>query len=241
MPQLTHHNFYSNFTASLKAGDLDLTNDILANEISDFIVFDTDKIVQALNKSDIKITKDNTDEQIVDSVIKNINTNSKLRSALAFIIAEGNEMLVSATDKAKQLTIISTISDGLLKVGKGISDNSEEFKTGTMDQIVSKAEKRKEYKRIIWNKDKKGVSGVAALLISLGVITGVVIIVYLIQRNAVAKSIPDMILGTQPAPMIPVPVVPVPPVPVAAAVQAVQPVQPIALLPEVATAPQMPV
>ena len=233
MPQFTHQNFYSNFTASLKSGDLDLTNDILANEISDFIVFQTDKIIKALNQSDIKIDKDNTDEEIVDSVIKNINTNNKLPKALGFIIADGNDMLVASNDKAKQLKMISTLSDGLSKVGKEISSNSDSFKSSTMDQIVSKAAKRTEYKRTIWNKDKKSLGEVKVLLIALAVITGIVIIAYYRQKKALAQSIPNMMSGgdltqlnqTPPAPPV---VTPAPiSVPVAPTV-----VQPIELLPE---------
>lgn len=239
MPQLTHHNFYSNFTASLKAGDLDLTNDILANEISDCIVFETDKIIKALNQADIKIDKNNTDEDIVDSVIKNINTNDKLKKALAFTIADGNGMLVASNDKAKQLKMISTITDGLSKVGKEVDKNPDSFKTTTMDQVVSKAAKRTEYKRTIWNKDKKSVGEAKVLLIALGVIAFGVIIIYFRQRRAVAQAIPNMIMGGNMiqdpgTPTIPVaqPIAEPVPVPVAPAV-----VQPIALLPEPVPAP----
>jgi len=230
MPQYVHHDFYSNFTASLKAGDLDLTNDILANEVSDFIVFQTDKIIQALNTSDIKIDKNNTDEEIVDSVIKNINTNAKLPKALAFIIADGNEMLVAKNDKAKQLKMISTLTDGLSKVGKEISANSDAFKTSTMDQIVSKAAKRTEYKRTIWNKDVKGTSIEKVLFISIAVIAVGLIILYFRQKKAVAQAIPNMIMGGNMMPdpaNLPPAVQPAPPVVVPPAV-----VQPIALLPE---------
>lgn len=244
MPQYTHHNFYSNFTASLKSGDLDLTNDILANEVSDFIVFDTDKIIKALNQADIKIDKNNTDEDIVNAVVKNINTNEKLKKSLAFIIAEGNEMLVAKDDKAKQLKKISAISDGLSKVGTEISKNPDSFKNSTMDQVVSKAEKRTEYKRTIWNKDKKGMSDVKVLLIGLGVLTLGIIILYYRQKRAVAQAIPNMIMGGNmtPNPTMPDPGTPTP-VPTAEPIVASPPpvapavVQPIALLPEPVPAP----
>ncbi len=239
MPQYTHHDFYSNFTASLKAGDLDLTNGILANEVSDFIVFQTDKIIDALNQSGIKTSKDDTDEQIVDSVIKNINTNPKLPKALGFIIAEGNEMLVSTNDKAKQFKMISTLSDGLSKVGKEISANPEEFKNSTMDQVVSKAAKRSEYKRTIWNKDKKGMSGEVILLISLGTLALFVGFVYFRQKRQIAQAIPNMIMGGVPMqqqqqvapPIVATPEVP----PIGPSVVTTPPVEivkPIELLPE---------
>jgi len=233
MPQLTHHDFYSNFTASLKTGDLDLTNDILANEVSDCIVFETDKIIKALNQAEIKIDKNNTDEDIVDAVIKNINTNEKFKKALAFTIAEGNEMLVAKNDKTKQLKMIDTITKGLSKVGNEVSKNPEAFKTSTMDQVVSKAAKRTEYKRTIWNKDKSGMGEGKVLLIALGVLAVGVLIIYFRQKRSVAQAIPNMIMGGVPiqhdpgTPVItPEPIVSPPPVAPPTAVQ------PIALLPE---------
>lgn len=237
MPQLTHHNFFSNFTASLKAGDLDLTNDILANEVSDFIVFDTDKIVKALNQADIKIDKNDTDETIVDSVVKNINTNPKLRKALAYIIAEGNEMLVTANDKQKQLKMISTIESGLSHVGKEVAKNPDTFKSSTMDQVVSKAAKRTEYKRTIWNKEKSSGNGEKVLLITLGVLAVAIIIIYFRQRSAVQQAIPNMIMGGSMAPDPATPIVPASePVVVQSAPPPVAPpvavVKPIELLPE---------
>lgn len=232
--QFTHHNFYSNFTASLKSGDLDLTNDILANEISDFIVFDTDKLISALNKSEILIDKKNTDESIVDAIIKNISENKKLTKTLAFIIAEGNELLIPSktNDKAKQLKTIDQIAAGLNKISKDISKDSSSFKDVTMKQIVSKAAQRKEYNRTIWNKDKKGISGGWALVIGMGALTVIIGFIYYRQKSALAHEIPNMMGGgsfapPQPAVMAPptivepiplapepIPAVPVPAVPV---------------------------
>lgn len=208
MPQFTHHDFYLNFTASIKAGDLDMTTDIFANEISDFIVFDTDKIIKALNKSDISIDKSCTDEEIVDSVVKNISGNKKLPTAIAFIIAEGNELLHDG-DKSKHLKTISTIADGLTKVGNEINKNSAAFKSNAMSQVVSKSEKRKEYNRTIWNKDKKGISIGSVLLISGAVIGLAIVIIYYRQKDAVSKSIPNMIMGGDVSQQINPPVIPV--------------------------------
>lgn len=196
MAQYTHHDFYSNFTASLKAGDLDLTKDVLANEISDFIVFDTDKIIKALNQSGIKVDKNNTDEDIVDLVIGNIASNEKMSKALAFIIADGNELLINNKgDKTKQLKTISTISDGITRIGKDISSNSSSFKESAMNQVVSKAAKRTEYNRIIWNKDKKGMSGGLALLITVSFIGAIITVIYYRQKRSVAQALPNMIMG----------------------------------------------
>lgn len=221
MPQFTHHEFYSNFTASIKAGDLDLTNDILANEISDFIVFDTDKIIKALNTSDIKIDTTSTDENIVDTVIQNISVNKKLPKALAYIIAQGNELL--SGPEQKQLKVIATISEGLTKIGSEIAKSPVSFKTSTMDQIVAKAAKRTEYKRVIWNKDKKGMSAGLVLLIGGAVIALAVVVIYYRQKSSVTNAIPQMIMGG-PIDTINPPAIPI--------VAPITPVAPVQLLPE---------
>ncbi len=198
--QYTHHDFYSNFTASLKSGDLDITTDILANEISDFIVFDTGKIIEAINKSDIKADTKNTDEEIVDLIIKNISDNQKLSKALGFIISDGNELInntanTAPADKNKQLQIVTNVANGISKIGKDIQTDSKKFKDSVMNQIVSKAAKVKEYKRIIWNKDKNRISGGVWLLVGLGVVAITVGLIYRRQKNSVSKAIPQMISG----------------------------------------------
>lgn len=207
--QYTHHDFYSNFSASLKSSDLSLTGDIFANEISDFIVFDTDKIISALNKSDIKISKNDTDEAIVDAIIKNLDSNSKLSSAIAFIIAEGNELINNTpTDKQKQKDIVAKIADGIERIDVG-----SDWKESAMSQVESKAKKKKNYKRIIWNKDKKfKLSGGWCLVIGLGVITAAVAFLYYRQKS----SVPMMCEGgnINPTPIVPITPTPIAPMPV---------------------------
>ena len=195
--QFTNQDFYSNFTASLKSGDLNLTSDILANEISDVIVFDTPKIIDALNKADINITDKVSDEEIVDSVIKGLTDNPKLKKTLAFIIADGNNLIntTKGTDKAKQLQIVTDISNGLSKVNSAIIADTKGFKDETMNQLVSKAESTKAYKRIIWKKDRKnGKAGLYWLIAGVSLI-GIVAIIYYRQKKAVQSSLPNMIMG----------------------------------------------
>jgi len=195
--QFTNQDFYSNFTASLKSGDLNLTSDILANEISDFIVFDTPKIIDALNKADINITDKVSDEEIVDAVIKGLTDNPKLKKTLAFIIADGNNLINTAkgTDKAKQLQIVNDIAAGLSKVNSAIIADTKGFKDETMNQIVAKAGSTKEYKRIIYKKDRKsGKAGLYWLIAGVSLI-GIVAIIYYRQKKAVQSSLPNMIMG----------------------------------------------
>lgn len=195
--QFVNHDFYSNFTSSLKSGDLGLSSDILSNEISDFIVFETSKIVGAMNKAGVKITEKETDEEIVDAILSELNTNEKLQNALAFIIADGNELINTkgGADKQKQIDTVKQITAGLKKTSKEIGNNVEDFKKSTMNQIESKAAARKEYKRIIWKKDgKSNKAGLYLALAGAGIMV-LVIFVYIRQKRQVSKAIPNMIMG----------------------------------------------
>ena len=195
--QFTNQDFYSNFTASLKSGDLNLTSDILANEISDFIVFETGKIIDSLQKADIQITDKVTDEEIVDAVMKGLNDSPKLKKTLAFIIADGNNLINTgkSNDKAKQVQIVNDISTGLTKANNSIISDSKKFKDETMNQIVSKAGSRKEYKRIIFKKDKRnGKIGLYWLVAGVSLVA-IVGLIYWRQKKAVQQSLPNMIMG----------------------------------------------
>ncbi len=191
-----HHDLYSNFSSSLKSGDLELSTDILVNEISDFIVFDTKNIVQALNKAGIKSSEDETDEELVDSIIENISTNKKLAKTLAFIIANANELINNGKgNKESWAKIIDTIAEGITAIGNKMETNKIAFKEDILQHIITKAESKGDYKRIIFTKDKSSnigwyILGGTALFLT---------IVYFIskyqQRN----------LGTPTAPIIPTP------------------------------------
>lgn len=175
-----------------------MTSDILANEISDYVVYEPAKLIAALNKAEIKVDEKDTDEAIIDEILKALPSNKKLSKALAFIIAEGNELVnnkENSSDKSKELKLIADISDGISKVGTDITANTESFKDSIMSQIVSKAGETKEYKRIIWNKDKKSVNG-KVWLIAGGIAVGLLIYwIYRKQKDSISNQIPAMVLG----------------------------------------------
>lgn len=242
-----HHNFYSNFTGSVKSGDLSMTSDILINEISDFIVHDTKKIVATLNTAKVKVSEEDADEEIVDAIIANINTNPNVAPALAFIIAEANELVnIGTPDKPKWTKIVNSISEGVLNVGKGISSNRLAFKEDLMQSIKTKADSKGDYKRTVFTKDKASSKAMWWILGSLGAIALTLFVISRVQKYhlknglvmADGGGLPNLgAPAIQPInPLTPVNIAPVAP-PIAPVAPPVSiPVQPLA--PPIATAMQ---
>lgn len=156
-----NHNFMSNFTGSVKSGDLAMTSDILINELSDFIVHDTKTIINALNKAGVKVSEADSDEEIVDAIIANIGSNKTLAKTLAFIVAEANELInTGKPDKVKWTKTVDDIAEGVSEVGKSIESNKLSFKGDLIERIKTKAESKGDYKRTILTKDKKSAKAV---------------------------------------------------------------------------------
>lgn len=190
-----HHDLYSNFTDSIKSGDLKMTNSILINELSDLLVYETKQVVDALNKVGITAKEKWSDEELVDAILLNFKSNTKLVSAIAFLIADTNKLINKKEDKAeKSLKIVNDLSSGLSTVSKNLEKDatlSVSMKKDIMEQIVAKANAGGNYKRTIW---KSGKSKKRLLFI----IGGVVIVgigAYCYYKYKQSKQIEALALG----------------------------------------------
>lgn len=196
--QYTHHNFYSNFTSSLKSRDLDVSKDILLNEISDFIVFDPNKIIGAIKTAGIRIKENPTAEEITDAVVNNIKGNKKLVKTLAFIISEGNELInKSGVDgKGAQLKMIDKVAEGMSSITGDVATGKDTI----LNQVKTKAASVDGYAGTIMNNDKDN-SGVY-LMAGLGVLAVFIVWVYFRQQTAIAPiSAIDQLPIPTPAPI----------------------------------------
>jgi hypothetical protein len=220
----------SNFTGSLKSGDLAMTTDILVHELSDFIVHDTKTIVHALNKAGVKVSEADSDEEIGDAIIANIGTNKTLAKALAFIIADANELINNGTpDKKKWTKTVDTIADGLSEIGKGIESNKVAFKDNLIQQITTKAESKGDYKRTILTKNKKSAKAVYYVMGGLAVIGLIIWVIARVQRSQLKDGLsmenggvipPIGAEGVVPALTPPISPIPVAPAPIQPVIQA---------------------
>jgi hypothetical protein len=181
---------FSNFSSSLSSGDLDLTIDIVVNEISDFIVHETPKFIEILNKAGIKSDEGMPDEALVDLLLANIPNNPNLSKTFAFQIADSNGV-INNDEGTKQQWIdkINFIADGIKKVADAIKEKpalSKEIKADIMKQIHGKAASKKDYKRVILNPNKNKklywVLGTAGVVLT-------VVIIYNLVKNKNGNSV----------------------------------------------------
>ena len=89
------HNFYSNFTDSIKAGDSEMISDIVINELSNLVVYHKDKLILLFGKVKIPIKANATNQIIAEKLVANLPKNIMLTKGLAFLIGETNDSVVA--------------------------------------------------------------------------------------------------------------------------------------------------
>lgn len=169
-----NNDFTSNFAAGISAENNSLTIDLFANEISDLIVGNTVELVNTLKKAGLDVDLKMSDEEIVDSIINNLDKNEKIIKAISFIIAQDNGLLKGEKSKVDWIKVVDSIVLGVTPASKEITQ-SEATKQATknkiMKQIEAKAQILGNYQRQIW-RDKS--NGVGLVLIFGIVVVGLV-------------------------------------------------------------------
>jgi len=226
------HDLFSNLTGSVASGDTELTLSIFKSELSDLIVYNTDKLFELFDKVEVKYKKSDSDEVIVGKVLDEMNTNAKFIRGLSFLIAESNDVIKNNKDK-KWKTLLDKITSAVKKINTNLADPKDRqlFQKQTLEMIEIKASK-------VGNRDRKIKKKDYTVLWIFGIaIVGVsayLLFEYLRKKRiekALAMNVAKMELGGQTAPTD------LPP-PNSAQVAPVNPAtQP---LPAVATAPVVP-
>jgi len=139
-----NHNFFSNFLGGVNSKDVDLTLDLWVNEVSNLIIDSNDEIISLLNKTGIKAEKTDSYEQLADSILNNINSNSLLNKGICFLIAQENGITPDKNKDWKKA--IDTISDKYAILFKSIMSSDKvkaSIKADLMEHIKSKADNAK--------------------------------------------------------------------------------------------------
>lgn len=203
--QYLHHHFYSNFTASVENGESEMTKDLFISELSDFIVYDTPRLVQAMTMAglDVKIT--DSDEELIDTIAGSLGNNAKLAKTLAFIFAESNQLINNGkTGKEESEKIIKELQSGILIVGKDIrsEEGTKEFKADVLEHIYSKSKTKGDYKRTILISDKSFNKKSGFYVLGYLALLGIgIYVIYRIQRKSEIASL----VATASAPITPLP------------------------------------
>jgi hypothetical protein len=137
-----NHDFYSNFSGGIKSGDTDMVANMFVNEMSDLVVYHHKKVINLLRKVQVKVKDSASDEEIVDSVLKTLPTNSKFNKGVAFLIAENNDLI---SEKGKDWTKkVDRISFGVQNISKRLQEKANYdslIKEDLINAIKIKSEK----------------------------------------------------------------------------------------------------
>jgi hypothetical protein len=170
------HDFYSNFSKSLQSGDSKLTNDIISDELSELIVHDNEKVVDLFTKVNIKASPSISDEEVVDILLDQMQTNEKLQRGLAFLIADRNKLINNQTDDRSGKKYVDYVNQNLKSSFDRVLLNDNEkkkFKMDLMKRIESKDSKVADRRRKVHKTNHFWRN----VLIGAVVIGGVVLIV----------------------------------------------------------------
>jgi len=184
-----NQDFFSNFSAGSSSDGNNLTIDLFANELSDLIVYNTHKLIDTLNKVDVKVNEKMSDEEIVDDVINGISGNEKVIKAIGFAIAENNGLVNTANgNQIDWVKAVNTIVLGLTPASQEITKSDESkfiTKQKVMQQIQTKAKMKGDYTRKIWKNESSG--SYTALWVILG-LAALGTLSYLIYKKMKAVS-----------------------------------------------------
>jgi len=170
------HDFYSNFSNTVKVGDTDATYDILIDELSEIVVHDYQKIYDLMATLKINISKTSSDEDLINVIISQAKTNDKIIRGLSFLIAEKNNLITPQTDDATARKQIDAVNEKLTKTLKTLAENKNDnirFKTDLLNKIQVKSTAVPSRNRKI-----KNGSNYWNYILVIGVAIGVVMIAY---------------------------------------------------------------
>lgn len=140
------HDFYSNFSSSIDAGDNDLITDLIVNETTELVIYKRDDLLSLLKLTGIDLKPTVTDEKIIDSIVNAIPENEKLAKGLAFMIYENNTENERG-DKGVPKNSVTTkkiemIASGIIGIGDSFQYKPQlkkNFKNELLNKIEVKA------------------------------------------------------------------------------------------------------
>jgi len=140
------HDFYSNFSSSVDAGDNNSIIDMLTNEISELIVYKREELIDFLDTVGVEVKPQFSDEKIINKILGGFPKNIKLTKGLAFLIYQNNpEQAVDknvSNDKATTFSKMDMIASGIMGIGDSFEYHPQlkkEFKNDLLNKIESKA------------------------------------------------------------------------------------------------------
>ena len=175
------HDFYSNFSSSVNAGDNNSIIDMITNETSELIVYKRDELIEFINSVGVEAKENQSDEKIIDKILVGFPKNTKLIKGMAFLIyqnnlqqTEGRDISITK-DRAATFRQIDMVASGITGIGDSFEYHPQlrkEFKNILLNKIETKAKIVGDRKiKIRENANSKYIFwGAVILIITVGVI-----------------------------------------------------------------------
>ncbi len=87
---MNRNQFYSELTQFLKHQDTDNANHVIMRELGNILVQDRDSFITLLVYSDVPASESDTDAQLIEAFIDNVNNNRRLLIGAAFLVNKKN-------------------------------------------------------------------------------------------------------------------------------------------------------
>jgi hypothetical protein len=205
-----NHDFYSNFSNSIKHGAIDTSIDIYKTELSDIVVYEYKKIYDLFKSIGITNFKETeTDQQLVERIMAEAKSNDKLVRGLSFLIAQLNEVQKGLKKDENYIDALNKITDGI-KVSimeLATSERKEKkFIADVLKDIEMKANKVGDRKRKVYNTSNKFMN----VILLAGVIVGCYFL-YKWYETLPDKSTPKLADGGSIAPTTTIAAAPITP------------------------------
>lgn len=187
--QYLKHDFFKNFSGSIKSGDNEYAIDIFINEISDLITHAPEKLFDLFEKTGIKLNKTVSDEKAIDGILEYTESekkNHKFIKGLSFLIAEQNELISSKIHDTLLIKQLNSISNYTSKLFDYIHSNEglkQDFKDEVLNAIVVKSKNVPQRSRPLKTNNRKKVI-ITILVISGILVAGYFIYKYIKNKNA---------------------------------------------------------
>lgn len=140
------HDFYSNFSSSVDAGDNNSIIDMVANEVSELIVYKRDELIEFLGTVGVEVKSTQSDEKIIDKILGGFPKNIKLIKGLAFLVYQNNIQQMDdkspAPDRTTIYRKIDMISSGIMGIGDSFEYHPQlkkEFKNDLLNKVEAKS------------------------------------------------------------------------------------------------------
>jgi len=135
------HDFLKNFTQSINTGDITTSLDIFRSELSDLLTYKSDTLYTLCEKVNVKCKKNASYEELLNTILREIQTNDKFVRGLSFLIGENNQVIKNNSGTSWD-KLLNQITKGVKVIANYFKEHPKQeslFKRRAIDMIGLKS------------------------------------------------------------------------------------------------------